>query len=77
MKLEKYVFAWQLYCESQRHPGELVPCGGAFCATGARTIIKAQSDEGFKVVAATITMHDASQPFDWNNPISTREIKFK
>ena len=77
MKLEKYIFVWSLFCESKRHPGKLTPCGGAFCATGARNVILEQAANGFKVVAAIVSMFDESQPLDWNNPINKREIKFK
>ena len=72
--MANYIFAYSINVWTTK--GKSVPSGGAFCAQGARNVIKRILENGFKVSEIFVQMHYDDRPLDWSKPISQRRILF-
>ena len=74
--MAKYIFTYSFSAWTKRNPAKSVPCGGSFCAEGARKVMKEIRRDGFEISELRIQMHYADKPLDWQNPISERRFSF-
>ena len=70
--MANYIFTYSINVWTTK--GKSVPSGGAFCAQGARNVIKRIGELGYKVSEIFVQMHYDDKPLDWSNPISQRRI---
>lgn len=74
--MERYIFTYSFKVYSKRNKAKTFPCGGAFCAEGARRVAKEIRRDGFEISELRIDMH-YNNLLNWDKPLNTRVFTFE